>query len=258
MRKPSIFSRDYERLMKKRRKRILITSFSIFIFILIIVSLVFKNIFYNNAKYRGIVDLITSKENNEEKDIVINENIEQVQKELEDLSEIYTIEKNLNGIKVILEIESNSDKITEIYCNTNNIYTLVNKDYNLALVIDKNQNMSVLDNCGNVIDVTLEKYISPENETFEKDDILNYYEGYLWHSEARFLSENKVIYISNIPYFGYNLKKYLTIVDTKTLEHKTIWETKADDIIFDKITNLGLGVIIDGNIKNINSDGNIY
>ena len=160
MRKPSIFSRDYERLMKKRRKRILITSFSIFIFILIIVSLVFKNIFYNNAKYRGIVDLITSKENNEEKDIVINENIEQVQKELEDLSEIYTIEKNLNGIKVILEIESNSDKITEIYCNTNNIYTLVNKDYNLALVIDKNQNMSVLDNCGNVIDVTLEKYIT--------------------------------------------------------------------------------------------------
>lgn len=245
MRKPSIFSRDYERIMRKR-KRIVITSISLSI---ISVALIF--VFLSRYKFMNIESYLTTwikDETNSEK--------EQDEENLNEEKEIETLELD-NNIKILLKgnelvlncSEDNGKKIINSVENLERDEYCIDSYGEKVIISDKDQNIFLCDIEGNVIDITLNEYVSPYGEVFNKTEVLSIYNDYIWHSQAKFLNNNKIAYVSNLPYFGYGLSQYVNVIDLESKEHITMWGFKGSNIILKENTDGGLEAVIDGNIK---------
>ena len=110
--------------------------------------------------------------------------------------------------------EENSETLIESVKEVpENYYIYIGNNGEDAVVLDPNQNINIVYASGEIKNVTLAQYIGPDGEVYIKDNIRNLYQGYIWHSTPVQISEKKVAYITNIPYFGYNLNKYISIID---------------------------------------------
>ena len=264
MRKPSIFSRDYERLMRKRRKRIAIIS----ILGVLVIGILFLKMAMNSINMETLRSKVQSwiDEDNEEiqdntnKTNEENKQEETVQEETPKEPEIKTMDLIVReGIILKAEYEESNGvvKFKGIKDATSNIYYTLNQDKNLILTIDENQDMKIFNVNTKEANITKDKYVAPNGEVFNKSSVLQTYNGYLWNVEAKFITNTKVAYISNVPYFGYDLNKYIWVVDLNDNSHKTLWNSKGKEIKLGEIKEKGLEVTIDGNVKYINSNGEL-
>lgn len=267
MRKPSIFSRDYERQMRKRRKRIAIIS----ILGVLLIGILFLKIATNSINMETLRNKVQNwidEDNKDNKDIqddnsnISEENIPEETTQEEAPKEPESKTKNLTvktGVILKAEYEENDGviKFKGIKDIPNNIYYTLNQEKNLILTIDDTQNMKVFNIDGKEANITKDKYVAPNGEIFNKSEVLQTYNGYLWNVEAKFISNTKVAYISNVPYFGYDLSKYIWVVDLNDSNHKTLWNSKGKEVKFGEIKEKGLEVTIDGNVKYINSNGEL-
>ncbi len=264
MRKPSIFSRDYERQMRKRRKRIAIIS----ILGVLIIGLLFLKIAMNSINMdtlRNKVQNWIDEDNKDAQDDTNNINEENTQEETTQEEapkepEIKTIDLIVKeGIILKAEYEENNGviKFKGIKDAPSNIYYTLNQDKNLILTIDENQDMKIFNTNAKEAVITKDNYVAPNGEVFKKAAVLETYNGYLWNVDAKFISNTKVAYISNVPYFGYGLSKYIWVVDLNDNSHKTLWNSKGKEIKLGEIQEKGLEVTIDGNVKYINSNGEL-
>lgn len=80
----------------------------------------------------------------------------------------------------------------------------INKDK--VLIIDSNQNMYLINTKKEIIDLTLNEYISQNGESISKGEILNNDSNYLWHTKGKIVNDEKVVYVTNIPKFDDELK----------------------------------------------------
>lgn len=263
MRKPSIFSRDYERKMKKRRRRIAIISIIVFMIVGAIsmkIAMSKINMETLRNKVQTWIDedkILEGNENTEEKNNSENSKVvEETPKEPEPKIMEFKVNDNLI-LKVEYEDINGELKFKEVKDAPNNIYYSINQSKNLILTIDEKQNMKLFNINKNEANLTQDKYIAPNGEVFNKDVVLETYKGYLWSVEAKFISDTKVAYISNVPYFGYDLNKYIWIIDLNSNVHTTLWNSKGKDIKFGDFKEKGLEVTIDGNVKYVNADGQI-
>lgn len=264
MRKPSIFSRDYERLMRKRRKRIAIIS----ILGVLVIGMLFLKMAMNSINMETLRSKVQSwiDEDNEEiqdntnKTNEENKQEETVQEETPKEPEIKTMDLIVReGIILKAEYEESNGvvKFKGIKDAPSNIYYTLNQDKNLILTIDENQDMKIFNVNTKEANITKDKYVAPNGEVFNKSSVLQTYNGYLWNVEAKFITNTKVAYISNVPYFGYDLNKYIWVVDLNDNSHKTLWNSKGKEIKLGEIKEKGLEVTIDGNVKYINSNGEL-
>lgn len=267
MRKPSIFSRDYERQMRKRRKRIAIIS----ILGVLLIGILFLKIAMNSMNMETLRNKVQNwidEDNKDNKDIqddtsnISEENIqeeitkEEAPKEPESKTKDLTVK---TGVILKAEYEENNGvvKFKGIKDIPSNIYYTLNQEKNLILTIDDTQDMKIFNIDGKEAIITKDKYVAPNGEVFNKAAVLQTYNGYLWNVEAKFISNTKVAYISNVPYFGYDLSKYIWVVDLNDSTHKTLWNSKGKEVKFGEIKEKGLEVTIDGNVKYINSNGEL-
>ena len=253
MKKPSIFSKDYERLMRKRRKKIILSILFISSLVLTGCFITYKFLFDDYMESKEVYNQKTSYKNEEVKKQDNNSDVNNT--ENEEVNSIVNVNIDVNGKAVTLK-ETN-ERIVSLESDMLNFNYSISESGKEVLLTDENQNLILIDYNGDLNDITLKKYVSPKGEVFEKDVVLQTYEGYLWHTNARLLNENKVIYITNIPYFGHNLNKYISIINLETKEHHTLWQSKANEISIGEMKPNGLEVIIDDNIKNVDKDGNI-
>ncbi|WP_288221995.1 hypothetical protein [uncultured Clostridium sp.] len=261
MRKPSIFSRDYERQMRKRRKRIFLVS----LLGILLIGLLFAKIAMssiNMETLRNKVQNWIDEDNNIQENPIVKEEIseEEEPKEETPKEELKTMDLVIKeGIILKAEYEETNEglKFKGIKDTPNNIYYALNPNRNLILTIDEKQDMKIFNIDKKEASINKDKYIAPNGEIFNKESVLQSYEGYLWNVEAKFIDNTKIAYISNLPYFGYNLSKYIWIVDLNDNSHKTLWNSKGKDIKFGDIKEKGLEVTIDSSIKFINSNGEL-
>ncbi|SCJ72032.1 Uncharacterised protein [uncultured Clostridium sp.] len=238
MRKPSIFSRDYERIMRKR-KRILVASISLSI---ISVSLII--IFISRYNLRENESYLTTWTKDEEK--IEKEN------EIETVKLYNNIKILLNGNEFKLNLsENNNKKIIDSVEKLESDKYCIDNYGEKVIILDEYQNIFLCDIEGNVIDLTLNEYVSPYGEVFKKDEILSTYYDYIWHSQVKFLNSNKIAYVSNLPYFGYGLSQFINVIDIYSKEHMTMWEFYGNNIVLKENLASGLEAVIDGNIKYI-------
>ncbi|GAB6169431.1 hypothetical protein JCM1393_18910 [Clostridium carnis] len=257
MRKPSIFSRDYERKMRKRR-RIITTIFIVTFFTLGFTAAVLtaKNFDFTNIKAK-VQQWVDKGKIEEEKEKPIEE------KELEEKivePEVKILELKVNNSKVLkIEYEDKNGEaiLKEVKELPDGIYYSISNNKKSVVTIDESQNIKVFNNKGEEKVLTKDSYTSPKGETFKKDIILETYKGYYWNKEAKFINDNKIAYISNVPYFGYDLNKYIWVIDISSNTHTTLWGSKGKDVKLGEVKEKGLEVLIDGNVKYVNNDGDL-
>lgn len=264
MAKPSIFSKNYEREMRKRRKRMVIAS--IFIVLILLIGAVSVKLTISKVDMQEIRNSLqawidSDKDNIEEEytSIDSNENKEEIVETPKE-PEVKTKELKVND-KVILKAEyeniDGEDKFKTIQNLPENYQYDINNKKNMIIILDNDQNIKLFNINGKEVNITKDSYIAPNGEVFNKDTVLKTYDNYLWHKDIKFISDTKVAYISNIPYFGYGLNEYIWIIDLNNNNHITLWNSKAKNITFGNLEKKGLKVNIDGNEKFLNSDGNL-
>lgn len=262
MGKPSIFSRDYEQKMRKRRKKIALIS----IIISLVIGVLLLKLISNNINGEAIRNRVqawvdsdrpdnntTQEELNEEIDIVIPE------KEPEKEMKIMELKIDDNSIiKVEYEQLEGKDIFKEVKENQSNIYYDINPSKNIILTIDEKQNMKIFSTDKKESVVHKDKYVAPTGEAFIKENVLTTYKDYIWNGSAKFINDTTIAYISNVPYFGYDLNQYIWILNLSDNSHKTIWSSKGKEIKLNTIKENGLEITIDGNAKYINENGEIF
>lgn len=261
MAKPSIFSRDYEKRMRKRKIKI----FSIIGIILIITGVLLyhfkiKDMDFGDLrnKLQAWVDSDNTSENQEP------ENQEPI---VEDI-------KPVEPEKTYLELElPNKEKIKCEYITEDEEKLLksieVPKGYSYdispnkkeVVILSNNQDMYLGnidgDNGYKAIDITKKQYISSSGDKFLKEDRLEKDKDYIWHKSPKFIDDDTIIYVSKLPYFGASAKKeyaWIYNIDSKT--EKIIWKLAGEKVSIGKLdTNKGIIVNIDGNNFTVNNKG---
>lgn len=262
MGKPSIFSKDYKKRMKRRKRWITLVIIGIVVAIgAIIFNSEIKNMDFTNmrAKIQAWVDSGKPEKTVEETPVEENSG-EEIEKPEEKVPEKLYMDFNINeGVILKAEYTEEGGKkfvaVDPIDGYTFNISPTGQK----LLVLDNNQNIKVCSLDGNIVDATKATYVSKSGTTFIKDNILTSNPGYTWHSEAKFIDDNYIVYVSEMPYFNTGgSTKYLWIHDLTNNTDNTIWSVKGSNIVIsDLVPEKGITITVDGNISYLNANGEI-
>lgn len=85
---------------------------------------------------------------------------------------------------------------------------------------------------------------------FYKSDIIARYQGYKWYKDARFLDDNTIIYVSNLPWFG-GSDEYIWKTDLSDINNIKHFMTSigGQNIELGELTEEGVRVIINNEMK---------
>lgn len=257
MAKPSIFSKDYEKQMKKRKKRI---TFAIFIAIIagvfITISISMKGLLKNlSTDLEKSKSSITNDKNNtkstESKKVEVTEQkVEKIQ--------AYDIQLS-NGKTISIAYQTkNNDKIFKPVSTTDGsaLYSISPSGKNALLFDDKLQSIILVDVNGNKQDVTNPQYTATNGTVIEKNAQLSAQPDYIWCSSPRFIDDNSIAYISQLPWIG-KTTKYVWIENLGDRSNVMVQEIQGEELKFGELTDKGLTVTEDGKTIFLKSDGSI-
>lgn len=259
MAKPSIFSRDYEKKMRRRKRRI-ITSVLLVLLVVVVAFIKFKlpNIDFVEvkAKIQAWVDTGKPQEELEDNEQEIEEEQpEEIVKEPEKTYIDFNIQDGVVAKAEYVE-EAGAKRFVALEPIEGYTFTLSPSQQQM-IIVDPNQNLYLCNVDGTLKDITKKEYISRSNQSFPKDQMIAANEGYIWHGSPAFIDETKIVYVSQLPYFGASAKdKYVWIKDIVNNTDKTLWKAKGKDIqIGELVPEKGITVTVDGVVKYINADG---
>lgn len=259
MAKPSIFSRDYEKKMKKRKAKIiaLISIVAIiagvFIYKFKIEKIDFSNV---RAKLQAWADSDNQIEQKPKEESKVNE----AETKPEPPKKTYMDVKLGKNLVLKCEYKTVDDK--KEFVSVEDVKGLnydISPNKQMILTLDENQNMQLIDIDGKVKDITRKEYVSTKGQKFHKESILKREKKYLWTSDAKFLDDDCIVYISNLPYFGTAAKnQYAWIYNIKNNTNIFARNTKAKNIELGKVVpKKGIEIKIDKNEYVLNDKGSI-
>lgn len=264
MRRTNIFSREYERRIRKKRFFILIIILTILVMVVLyMVNFSEVNNYVRDRYYsiisKEIVNISEAESDNYNINDVSNIN-EETHTPLEE--NIYNSERD----KLIHNVVLGNDEINILYTkDDNNVqyfgledsldfkYSFDISPDNLKILIENNitQDTYMIDESFNTFKLDPEFFYSNSARSrFYKEDIKNTYEGYSWYKGARFLDNNTVVYISNLPWFGKN-EEYIwrtDVSDTQDIKH-FMTSIAGENIEFGELTEQGIKVNINNEMK---------
>lgn len=262
MSKPSIFSKDYQKRMRRRRKRI-----ALLIAAALIVTagafLAGKNFLSNGNQQQANntapvedkkeVDSTTAADKTE------TDKAATVTKEAETPKEEGFEFKLADGtaMKAVYTTTGTTKKFESVSPKEKNVYYNINPAGDKIVVFDSAaQSIMLIDATGKVQDITNPSYTSSKGTVFKKENVLSQYSGYVWCSSPAFISDTKVAYITQLPYFG-ETSQYVWIVDLTTGKHTavSISRVKGEKITFGKLEAKGLMINADEKVFYITATG---
>ena len=260
MGKPSIFSNNYAKRMKKRKIRYVII-------IIIIIAILFAIFFYSNIKKVGSIisdgkqknTTINNKDNkkpsNKKETSTSVTKTETETKTEEEKS--YTVNlSNGKQIKLVYEEKDNNKTFKYISPIDSGVITDISPSKKAIVILDSNQAILYYDIEGKKRDLTKKEYTSSDGTIFTKEDGLSKNPNYMWHGFPKFLDENKIAYISELPWFNKTIK-YVWIVNVKNGEHMQLSEKlSGENLSFGELNEKGLMIKTPDKTYYLNSDGN--
>jgi len=258
--KPSIFSKDYERRMKRRRNKI------IFVTMVAIVAIVIMS--FNSE--RENLDLTNMKDkmqawvdSGKQKEEV--EKVEEIQP-IEETKNPKTSEKNYIDINISEGIVAKAEYIEEQ--GTKKFVSVEPIDgvsFNISplkeqiLFVDKAQNLKIANTEGVIRDLTKKAYISQAGKSFQKDEILKTTPTYIWHSQGKFIDDTKIVYVSELPYFGNGgQKQFVWLYDLATGSENALWSLVGNKIVVgDLVPDKGITITVNGIVFYLKADGSV-
>ncbi len=274
MSKPSMFSKDYAKKLKKRKRKI-----ALFIIVPIIGLTIFLITDFNALRNsaitlkNGINSILLNKskqEKNSETEVdktKLNseENkalkASEVVKEKEDLkTEVAKKDENFvvtltDGQKISVVTEEKSIKgVTD---NKNIAYDISPSKKSIVIQSTNNQDLMYADINNVSKDITKKTYQSSKGEIFTKDGILKSHKNYIWSIAPKFIDEDNVAYVSELPWINEKGVQYIWKVNLKNNVHMQVTSMSGKHITFENITPKGLTTLVDGNVVSVTSAGRV-
>jgi hypothetical protein len=252
--KPSIFSKDYQRRMRRRR-----AGFAVLIVAAVIVAAVAfitgKNYLSknnqqqaNNTSSTTSTDKTTTDKTTTETKTTETPKEEGIEFKLADGTSLMAVYKMKDTVKDFQYVTPKEK----------NVYFDINPPGDKIVVFDSGaQSMILIDTTGKVQDITSQVYTSSNGTAYKKANVLNSYKGYIWCSSPVFISDTKVAYISQLPYFQKDTE-YVWIVDVTTGKNTKINNAySGEKITFGELGSKGLPMNIDGSVYYITATGSV-
>ncbi len=161
------------------------------------------------------------------------------------------------ALKAIYTTSGTTKKFSHVSPKEKNVWYDINPAGDKLLIFDKDaQSILLIDDTGKVTDVTNPSYVSTKGVTTTKESALASNKSYIWCTSPAFISDTKIAYISQLPYFG-KTTQYVWTVDITTAKHKgvNISAVSGEKITFGKLEAKGLKIDIDGSVWYITSSG---
>ncbi|GAA0718000.1 hypothetical protein GCM10008905_04150 [Clostridium malenominatum] len=250
MGKPSIFSKDYDERMKKRKRRR--TILFLVITLIVIGAWVSQGINMKNIVSIKKITFFNRKSNlnpkNNEKTLTDNNgNSKQEEKQEEKKEEGYNFSLSSGeSVKVIYESIGKDRKFKYIHPLESKIIYDISPSGKLITIYDKKvQRIYSMNIDGKVFDITKPSYTST-NGTFSisREEQLKTNPSYIWCESPKFIDESTIAYVSQLPWFNKNTK-YIWTIDLKNNIHKNIQNLEGNEIKFESLNEKGLDIIID-------------
>ncbi len=271
MGKPSIFSKEYERRKKQRRKRI---AFLVLLIVIASFSLLYwspvskfftESQLYKElqAKYKDNQNT-TITENNENKSSLSsnkdkdNESEKKVEEKAQEKPEEKYFEIKLpdgTNARAVYEQSDSTIKFKFLTGNDKASFDISPSGRKMIILDGTTQDMLELSVDNSVKDLTYKFYTTKNKSKIYKDKTLSKNPQFIWHGTPKYINEDNIAYISFMPWF--KTDKYIWMVDSKTNTHTYIKNISGKEIIFGNITDKGLEVTVDGAKKTISTDGKV-
>ncbi|NFG63312.1 MULTISPECIES: hypothetical protein [unclassified Clostridium] len=262
MAKPSIFSREYEKRMKRRKRNFLI----IFIIISLVVIISMIKVLGNTTDYSNVkqkiqawIDSDSIQKNDE---ILSEQGIDQVEKEPElPKSEEESFEITLkNGQKVkAIYIKENEDiKFTNIESSDKALVYDISQSGKKILILENDQTITLYNVDGTSQIISKEEYKSSKGDVFTRESTIMSNPQYLWNYNPKFVNDDNIVFVSNRPYFGTAAtKQYLWITNISNNSDVIKWDLAGAKIEILEREEKGIKITVDGNIYYIDVNCNI-
>lgn len=273
MRRPSIFSSNYYKVMRRRR---IITILMVFVLII-----TFSYIFYNKTAVNYIEKFalylkkpFVSNNKQIEDTVPINNELdikENKTETQENISNTIDIKKNNTNIGEYKFKLTDSSIVTLVYekINNENLFTSLkaeNVKVSYDISFDKKQvvfddplssDIWLYKNDGTSIKLNADFYKQRggEQETFNKSEVLSNYENYIWAAKPKILKDGRVVYQSNLPWF-YNKNNmiYLWVIDNNGQNNRLCMQTNSIELIKYYDDDNNFIIELDGNKYEVDID----
>ncbi|MDP4146006.1 MAG: hypothetical protein Q8936_16205 [Bacillota bacterium] len=262
MSKPSIFSSSYERERKKRRRKRIALVLTVLILgsaLLFkggITELYKKNVSSKSFSISGVLNKFKYKNSDKKLDkketVKVNQDKTTQDKKNDPkvVDSVYAINMpDSKQVKVSYEKNGDDKKIKSVDLNG------LDGDYNISstgkavVVYDKNgQTMTYIDADGNQQDITYNSYTSSGGTTFTRTAVLQNNPTYIWCSSPKFIDDNSIVFVSQVPWFDNRTDKYIWkySIKDKAFENTNI---SGSDVKLNSVNENGLEAVVNGNTQ---------
>jgi hypothetical protein len=267
--KPSIFSREYKRRMRKRRRKILsVIGILVVISIIMLSSEFFKSWVQSglnavkNSKQDAKSILTGKKDNTAEKD---NESTETLPETVEDEPEkneeekpkleekFYEVKlKNGSNVRILYEENGEGKKLKQAQGDSD-IYFDISPEFKNMILWDKaSQDMMLVSADGANKDVTKQFYkTNNTKQIIQKENQLKKRPDYIWCATPRFISEDAIAYVSQLPLISRYVNSIWVYEIQKDNHRQIFYSGSSANIEFNNFNNGALNVVVDGKPKKI-------
>lgn len=261
MSKPSIFSKDYAKEMKRRKRNIfllvivpiigltifLITDFSGLVNKGISMKRGINNILLNNSKdiTKDLKDKVVEAPKKTDQVIKIQPTAE-VPKAPS--NELFPISLS-DGQKISIEYTMlGTEKVIKGIPNAKGIsYDISPSKKAIVIQCIKNQDMMYVDINKVSKDITKKMHTSTKGKSFTRGEQLQKHPNYLWSVTPKFIDEDNIAYISELPWINEDKVQFIWKVNLKDNTHVQAKPASGKSIAFKNVSAKGLETVIDGN-----------
>jgi hypothetical protein len=261
--KPSIFSREYEKKMKRRKRNAIIFSLTIVVVMSsLIIKVVCNPIDYTNIKENIQAWIDSDNTNSSKQTEIVSEQTEASNEEnpvKEESEQSIDIPLASGNIAKAIYVEDNQGgkMFKTLNATDTGISFSISPSNKQMIVTDTNSVITLYNVDGTSKIVSKDEYVSSSGGVFKKEAAIKAHPNYLWNSNPKFISDDKIIFVSNRPYFGSAaLKQYLWMTDINDNQDKVFWDLAGTNIEIGEKEEKGIKVTIDGKIYFIDINGN--
>ncbi|HCW54861.1 MAG TPA: hypothetical protein DG753_14255 [Clostridium sp.] len=267
MSKPSIFSREYERKMKRRKRN----TIAILVLVIVVISAVALKFTYAPIDFSKVrqniqawIDSDTSTIPQETAENTEQTSAEEVDSEPEVVEEVKQPEEQYMDISLVsgnsakaVYIEENGQKVfKELQGADTGVTYDISPAKNQMLICDTNAQITLYNVDGSSKIISKDKYVSKSGGVFTKEATLASQPNYLWNKNPKFLSEDSIIFVTNRPYFGTAaVKQYVWISNYNNGTDMILWQIQGKQADIGDRSEKGVEVTVDGTNYYIGPDG---
>lgn len=257
MSKPSIFSKEYEKkIQRHRRNKVILIVVCLMVVVLIVIYIrgAFKDVVKETSKVKNNIVSETKQTKNSAKSQKAPQFNTQTKTKDTASENSYKIKlSNGKEVNLIYQVKGN-DKVFKP--DSSGTYDVSPSGKNAVLFDDKSQSMLLVDTNGNKQDITNPQYVSTTGTVITKESQLANNPGYIWCSSPKFIDDNNIAYVSQLPWIG-KTKKYVWIEALQNKNHVMVQNIEGEDVKIQGLNEKGLTVIVDGNTVYLTASGSV-